>query len=55
MRRIHTNDSLNLTYFVRKYKGWHSFAKDKRTLKAVERAKFLGVIEVNEFNQMRAI
>ena len=51
MMMKHTNDSLNVAYFAEKHPGWHTYGKDKRTLRAVERARVLGSIIVNEFNQ----
>jgi hypothetical protein len=42
--------------FVEKYEGWHSFStRCKWTVKAVHCLKQLGILEVNEFNQMRKI
>ncbi len=49
----HTDDSLNVVYFSQRHPGWHTFKADKRTKRAVLRAKELGRIEVNEFNQFR--
>ena len=47
-RRIgHTYDSLTLTYFAQRNKGWHSYRQDRETLKAVERAELLGEIIVD--------
>jgi hypothetical protein len=43
----HTNDSLNVAYFAERNPGWHSYAKDKRTDRAVERAALLGSIEIS--------
>lgn len=55
MKRItHTDDSLNVVYFAERYPGWHGYAKDKRTEKAVERARVLDGVEVNEFRQFKA-
>jgi len=36
----------NLLAFAEKYKGWHSFADDKATVKAVEALKARGYLEV---------
>lgn len=47
MTITHTNDSLKVTEFAQKYPGWHSYAKDKRTTKAVERARDLGAVEIS--------
>ena len=50
----HTLDSLKLTEFAIRHPGkWHTYKKDKKTQKAVERAKLLGRIETNEFDQFR--
>jgi len=51
----HTNDSLRATEFAVKHPGWHSYAKDKQTDRAIERAKFLGKVETNKFRQFRSI
>ena len=51
----HTIDSQKLVEFAQRYDGWHGYAKDKRTLKAVERAKILGRIETNDFQQFKAL
>ncbi len=54
MRITHIKDSLKLVEFAQKYpNAWHNYAKDKKTLKAVERAVFLGRIITNEFNQFQ--
>ena len=55
MRMTHTNDSLHATEFAVKHPGWHTYAKDKRTEQAIERAKFLGKVETNEFRQFQSI
>jgi hypothetical protein len=49
----HTTDSLRLVEFCQKHSGWHSFATDKKTRKALERASILGQVEVNRFGQFR--
>ncbi len=55
MRLGHTKDSQTLAEFAYRYENqWHSFNKDKKTIKAVDRAKLLGCIEVNEFNQFKS-
>lgn len=54
MRLGHTVDSQKLTEFAERLNSkWHTYKKDKKTLKAVERAKLLGRIETNEFDQFR--
>lgn len=45
----HTQDSLKLTDFARRNPGWQSYAKDKKTLRAVDRAEFLQAIIVDRF------
>lgn len=50
----HTQDSLNLVDFAIEYPNkWHSYALDRKTLKAVKKACDLGIIEINEFNQFK--
>lgn len=39
--------------FAIRYRGWHSWAKDRSTCDAVKRLKRLGFIETNEFRQFR--
>lgn len=54
MKLKHTKDSLKLTEFAMKYPDqWHSYSKDARTTKAVERAKFLNEIETNDCDQFK--
>lgn len=55
MRIKHTDDSVNASNFAQRHPGWHTFAKDRRTRKAIERAAFLGAVETNEFSQFRAL
>ena len=48
MKRIkHTLDSLKLTDFAQRNPGWQSYAKDKQTLRAVDRAELLQAIIVD--------
>ncbi len=51
----HTDDSLAATYFAQRHSGWNTYALDKRTERAIERARELGAVETNEFRQFRAI
>ncbi len=47
MKRItHTNDSLELLYQAQRRPGWQVFSRTKRTVKAIQRAWFMGCIEV---------
>lgn len=43
----HTEDSLSLVDFANRHAGWQSYAKDKRTAKALERARDLGAVEAS--------
>ncbi len=50
------NAMVDVKEFVTKYTGWHCVSKTCiLTNKAVKALEELGVIEVNEFNQMRKI
>lgn len=48
MRLKHTKDSLALAGFLSRISGWHSYSKDRKTLKAVRRCALLGCLELNE-------
>jgi len=39
--------------FCTKYEGWHTFANDTMTKKAIKSLEKKGLVEVNEFNQFR--
>jgi hypothetical protein len=54
MRITHTLDSLKLAEFAEKHcqEGrWHTYKRDKKTIKAVKRAELLGAIKTNEHDQ----
>ena len=39
--------------FAEKYPGWHSFAKDRPTMRAIEGLRRRGSVVVNDFGQFR--
>ena len=41
--------------FAYKYQGWHSFAQDRTTKRAVDALVKKGCIEVNQFDQFRFV
>lgn len=49
-----SEDEFQLYLFSRKYRGWHSYAGDGQTLRAVRRLAGAGLIQVNRFRQFRA-
>ena len=44
----------NALKFANRWPGWHSYAKDTQTTKAIEGLKSKGLVEVNEFRQFKA-
>lgn len=45
----------HLLEFAEKYPGWHSYAKDRATLKALEGLKRKKCIETNQHGQFRFV
>lgn len=43
----------NLLNFAFKYQSWHSYSKDKPTLKALNALVEKGVLVINEFEQFK--
>lgn len=41
--------------FAKKYPGWQTFNNDRATKKAILKLNELGLIQLNEFNQFKAI
>lgn len=39
--------------FAYRYRGWHSYSKDRATLRALEGLLAKGYLEVNQFEQFR--
>lgn len=43
----------DMIQFASKYPGWHSFAKDKRTVEHLCANVNLGILKINQFDQFR--
>ena len=41
--------------FARKYNSWTTYANDRATTNAINRLVSYGLVEINTFNQFRAI
>ena len=41
--------------FARKYPGWHTFAHEVPTVRAIQRLAKRGLVAVNAFRQFKAI
>ena len=50
--RLGTLESKALT-FIRKVKGWHSFAQDPTTKRVVKSLESKGLVEINRYHQFR--
>lgn len=41
--------------FANKHKGWHSYAKDRATVQAIQRLEKLGLIKTNIYRQFKKV
>lgn len=39
--------------FARRFVGWHTYAKDRATIDAINKLRELGVITTNQFHQFK--
>lgn len=49
------HNQCHLLAFAEKYRGWHSFATDRATIRAIEGLKAKGCIQTNDHGQFQFV